>query len=210
MDKALIQLNENNKLCCLSVTDIYTTLKTTFNFIKDNQVDINGNLNKVLIFLEISLLNNQGTLISDPRETAFNSIIGFISVVGDTSLKVISDSVCANKYEEYTIAYSDISNFYSSILSEFFYDYSEIMNKLPLICESCNNPYYNMLTSLNDAINLNLALDNKEIYVIYNGLSSLGYSPSSYTIIKNLIIINNSSIVPITNVNGFFIKSLIK
>lgn len=210
MDKALIQLNEDNKLCCLPVTDIYTTLEATFNFIKDNQIDSNGNLNKILIFLEISLLNDQGTLISDPRETAFNSIIGFISTVGDTYLKIISDSVCTNKYEEYTIAYSDISNFYSSILKEYFNDYSEMINKLPLVCECTNNPYYNMLTALTNTINSNSTLTNKELYIIYNGLSSLPYPPSSYLIMKNLIINNQSSIIPITNVNGFFIKTLLQ
>lgn len=42
------------------------------------------------------------------------------------------------------------------------------------------------------------------LYLIYSGIFSLAYAMSDYTIIKNLVIINKSGIIPVTFISGFF------
>lgn len=194
----------NKNLCCINASDTNKTLETTFRFILEHQINSDSSINYTSIFLGLSSLNSLS--LSDPtnRSLAYNNIFGTIKKVTESYVVILAKSACAGKLDEFVIAYSDIDTFNSEAIKNYYTEYVLTLEKLPPICVDCSNSYYNILNALTlklEELKTNIGLD---IFIIYANIFSQKSIPSTISIVKNLVIFDNLSIIPITIIGGFF------
>lgn len=191
------------KFSCIKPWDTNKTLEATFKFIYKNQNLPNGEFLETILYLAPALKEIQSYENYDNRNEAYNIIYGKVIEVKSNYVKLEVVSECDKELQVYTVAYSDIQNLRSGVISKFTNEYISYINKLPMVCECYGNRYYDLLVKLEKAI---LTLKESELlYLIYSGRFSFGYNQEQYTIVNNLIIVDNNGIVPITTVAGFFI-----
>lgn len=194
---------------CIKPWDTNTTLEATFRFIYQNQKLPDGKYISSRVYLATALKKDQTYEDYNNREEAYNVLDGIIVDVKENYFKIETGSICPDKVQICTVNYSDITNIISEVIFKNFDKYTAYMNSLPKLCVSNGNRYYDLLVRLKKEL---LSMKEWELlYVIYAGIFSLGYSKEQYTIIRNLIVINNlkyvesAGVIPITTVSGFFV-----
>lgn len=193
----------DNSRHCIEAWDTNRTLEATFKFIKENQNVASGVFYQTILYLGIALKDSQDFSNYNDRQQVFNIIYGKIIKVKDSYLVMETVSTCTGETQEYTVAYSDIVNVRSDVFSVYFDEYVKYMSKLPALCKSCGDRYYDLIQALQSKIDENNPLVS--LYLIYGGNFSLEYSESEYDIVENLVIIQRNGLVPITSITGFFI-----
>lgn len=186
-------------------TNLY--IKTTLEFIKNNQVDKNGFLIESYFLTSIALLDNQSTTINTERKLATTYIYGIINEVGEDYVVILCKSNCTDKttrYDEYTLLFDSIIFVSSVIVEQNFDEYKCIMSQLPDMKKISCDRNYSLLNALKCELKRYCDDSAKTFKIIYNGVTSTDYLSSDFDIIKDLIIIKKFYVLPISQVNGFY------
>lgn len=190
---------------CMDAMDTNLVFQKTFEFIQENQVLDNGYLSETTIELKFSLTNSQSPLSTTVRESATNTVKGFINIVGKTNVVVIAKSTCADRYDVYTIEYSQIIEVISDVIIRNFNDYLKSLEKTPRVCYECENQYTDMLLNYKKLIKRYKNDDTQLVKVIFDGVNSRNTRVVDLTVVRNLIVIENAFVFPITVIGGYII-----
>lgn len=189
--------------CCMNADNINITFQKTFEFIKDHQVSKDGYLLYTTIFLKISLTDVQTP--TTPRSSASNTVTGIVTGVNFSYVTILAKTACNDKFDEYTIEFSKIIEFYNSSISLNFDEYLNALYELPKICYDCKNQYIDTLINLNKTFKKLSTSSNKTMKILFDGVTSRIISPSTNLVRKNFVIIEEFFIFPITVISGYVI-----
>lgn len=194
-----------NREKCTEAMDTNLTFEKTFKFIQENQLLTSGYLDETIIYLKYSLTNIQSPLSTTVRESASNTVTGFVNVVGKTNVEIIAKSTCSNLYDKYTIEYSQIIQVASGAVASNFDYYLRELDKTPRICYECENQYTDMLLSYKKLIKKYENNNNQLAKVIFDGVNSRNTRVVDLTVKRNFIIIEGIFIFPITTIGGYIV-----
>lgn len=189
---------------CLSPSDTNFTLRQTLAFLQVHQTTKEGAPLELTLFLSTSLLKNQLAGSDTPRELAFFVLSGFITQVTDTTVELIAHTSCEKKYATFTILITDIVTLTHDALSIYCDAYLDYMSNLPSLCHIDYDKSFQILTRLSTTLKTYRYSTMKELSLIYNGICSEKKLPRHYRLVKNLILISAVRIIPITQLDGFF------
>lgn len=188
--------------CCLNADNVRLTLKKTFEFIQQNQVSSNGDILETTVIVGLNLLKTQLSDKIEDRVSAENTVTGIISAVNDTNVIFITKSEFAGKSSEYTIEYSSIIEVITVSLAINFNLYRLYMSKLPPICKE-DTQYTEMLELLETLLDEENQKEYIGFQLTFNSVQSRIILFSELEIVKNLIIISEIFVIPLTYIGGF-------
>lgn len=184
---------------------INITLKSIFNFIIQNQITPYGYLEETTILLKVSLTQTQ-TPTTEIRQSAQNTVTGIVTQVSDTYVVMLAKTNCSDIYSEYTVEYSKIiylSNNTFYIRYNQFREY--ILYNVPKICYEKDSKYIEMKESLESDLIRYRNDKNKEIKIIFDGVTSRSTQINNIEIIRNFVLFDKFFLFPITIIAGYSI-----
>lgn len=194
-----------NDCPCLRIDDVNISLKKTFEFIQQYQVYSTGEILKTIISVNINLLESQSSSNANTRVSASNLVIGIISAVTDTNVVVIAESDKEGKYSEYTINYSSIIQIGSTSIAINYSQYVRYMDTLPPLCLTEANQYTEMVGLMETTMEKYRSSEKQPLQIIFNGVKGRIIYAYEVKLVKNLLTIDDLTIIPLSYIGGFAI-----
>lgn len=202
MSDCVIESSDN---LCIKPNDVNLTLRKTFEFIQQHQLSNNGIILETTLFLALNLLKSQFSGEVADRVSASNTVTGIVTLVTNTNVVIIAKSSCENIYNEYTVEYSSIIEIDSPSVQIYYDEYVNFMNLLPEICIEEKNQYIEILNRQIKLLNNYEDTEYKGLKIIFNSVKSRLIFFSEFSVVKNLIIIANRFIIPLTYIGGYIL-----
>lgn len=187
---------------CIPSQDPYPTLSKTLEFIQAHQVSKDGILLKTTFFISFALRKDYVIGSNAPRDLTQFVLSGIISHITPTTVQLIEVSSCDAHYDVYTLSLKDICTLRHDSLGTYADAYICALEQLPPLC--CD-AQYSLMPILQQSL-LHNTSTNTLITIIYGRISSLKYAPTQLKIIRNLLIVSDTSVLPFSKIQGFFVE----
>lgn len=191
---------EEYKPSCTYPDDVKVTLKASFQFIKDNPVVIDGKTQEVYITIDVFLKENE-----NEEENNFNyaitSLSGVVKEVYD-SYAVLEAKRESGKSFDIKVIYEKIVYFGHITIRKNFESYVDYINKNAALCKDCYSEGYNLLVRLAKILGKNDPKERNFIFILGKVLTR-EIEAKNISILRNLIVVEELFINPITSIQGF-------
>lgn len=198
-----IQWAEENEdiQSCTCASNVYGTLKSTFQFIKDHPKYYDNTPAGADIVLGVFLLENQ-TQQTNNFNFAVTYMYGVVKKVYDTFVILESNGPEGEKLQV-VILYKAILRVYHPSISENFAAYVNYVNSNnPPLCKAKNNENLDILRDLAIILGRNNPKQGNFVF-IYDGILTREFKPEEIAIVRNLIVLDEAFVVPVTSISGF-------
>lgn len=182
-------------------------LYETLSFIQARQLSKDGTFLPTTFFVSFSLLQNTIIGSDEERKVAFFYLEGIILSFTHDTVQIIVTSPCGQKYSLYTLLLCDIVSLRHISLEMYHQAYLTHLNTCRKITPH-DTSHMELLLAFQQLIVPHHLASDKLITLIYNGIPSLKYPPSSFEIVGTLLIVNLTTIIPLHHIQGFFIQSV--
>lgn len=192
---------------CSKSEKAFQSLRKTFEFIQQYQVNEKGDIFKTSIVININLIKSQYSNTDEDRVSAYNRVTGIISYVSDTAVIIIADGEFEGKYSEYTLEYSSIIEVDSPAVQSNYELYVKYIRALPSRCLVESDKYEEILRALKNVMKNHKDSGYKGINIIFNGLRSrlITFAEIDYhelEIVGNLIVLGGIYILTPNYIGG--------
>lgn len=199
-DVASFKVSDGENTSCLKVNNVNNVLKATFQFLKDNQQLEGGAVALTFIVLKIFLTNNFSSTQNN-FQTATTYLTGQVKEVYE-SFVVLTSKNSLNQEFEVTISYEDIVYFGSSAILDNFENYVNLINSFPPLCKDTCSESYDLLVRIAKILGKNDPRERDFVLVLDRALSRR-IGANELGILRNLVLVDEFYIIPITSIQGF-------
>lgn len=194
-----MEMGEGNY--CTRSEDVRKSIRASFQFIKDNPLIVNGKIACVNITLGVFL-----TKSIDSTQNGFQygitDIVGAVKNVCESYVVLTSTNSSGEEFD-IKVIYDEIVYFWHSTISENFESYANYINKVvPPLCKDLKSESYNILVRLAKSLGRNIANERSFVFILAKVLTRV-IKPLEIDIVRNLIVIDELFINPITSIQGF-------
>lgn len=183
---------------CLNAGNTVATIRESFRFIKSKE-DSLGKHRNIIITMGVFIKENQSN-IENKSNFGITSISGIITKVCRTYAE-LSYTNNSGQVIKTVVSYDGIIVFGHPIINEYIEEYIKTIDILPYLCKDKNDESYQLLERLSSL--LEFARSETMFTFVINGVLTGNYEASNILILRNLIILNENFVVPITQLSSF-------
>lgn len=184
---------------CLKAGDITATIRESFRFIKEKEASSLEPPNNITILTGVWLQGDQSNY-KNSRNVKIALITGIITKVCETYAE-LSYTNSSGDLIKTVVSYDGIIYFTHVVIYEYFEEYVAKISKFPPLCENKNDENYKVLERLSKLLE---GSDNKRNFeFILGGVLTREFQATSIAIVRNLIILEEFFVIPITSISGF-------
>ncbi len=203
--KALRELDyaadDMEKAKCTATDNVSASIKASFQFIKDNPILVGGKPTFATILMKVFLLKDE-SLVDLNFNYATTEILGVVKEVCDNYVVLTFKNNTNNEFE-INIIYEDIVYFYHPTIEKNLQAYVNYINStVPPLCREKANESYDLLVKIAKIIGRNNP-NERDFTFIIDRILTRKIKAQDVGILRNLLILEDLFILPITSTQGF-------
>lgn len=188
--------------CCLSSENTLPAIRETFKFIKEKETSPLVQPSNVTIITGIWITKDESNFMQTGEYT-FATVTGIVKQVSSKYV-VLSYANLQGESILTTITYNSIITLNHPAIENYFEEYVTKINHLPFLCPNNKNENYALLRRLSDTLLRTNTSTNLKF--IINGVLSRDFQNSSIAILRNLIVLEEFFLIPVTSLSGFLLN----
>lgn len=191
----------SEEIGCTQTEDVKKSIRASFKFIKDNPIIEDGKVLNAHITLGVFLTKSQDSTKNE-FDYGLTEVDGVVKDVCDSYvvLKAVNSS---GQEFEVKVIYEDMVTFWHLTIYRNFEAYVNYINsEVPPLCKDLASESYNLLVKIAKILGRNMENERNFVFIL-NRVLTRRIKAEGIAIIRNLIVVDELFVDPITSIQGF-------
>lgn len=184
---------------CLKAGNTEVTIRESFRFIKEKEDSLEIEPRNVRILMGAWVTKDQNNYNNDLNST-FTMISGVITKVCESYAELLYENSKGEMIKT-VVSYGGIVDFNHSIINEYFDEYINRIDAFPPLCKDDFDGNYKLLERLSNLIMP--PNDTSNYRFVLDGVLTRVFEAKNIVILRNLIILEEFIVIPVTSISGF-------